>query len=75
MTLDAASAHLHGTGGLIDVWTPREHVTGIMTVRLTGATAVRILSADGQYDGVLFHSFGPQPLLAAFRAYGWPLTD
>jgi hypothetical protein len=75
MTLDTDWAHLHGTGGLIDVWIPREQVTGIKTVRLTGATAVRFVSAGGEYDGVLSHSFSPQPLLAAFRAYGWPLED
>lgn len=72
LTVDAGWAHLRGTGGMIDVWIPRDRVTEIRVVRLTTGTAVRFLSVAGDYDGVLFYSFNVAPLLSALRTHGWP---
>jgi len=51
LQLDSACVHLYGTGGLIDVWIPRDRITGVMPVRMTANTAVRFLSASGDFDG------------------------
>lgn len=75
LQLDPAWVHLYGTGGLIDVWIPREGITEVKTVPMTTSTAVRFGSSSGDFDGVLFYSFNPASLLASLRAHGWPVTD
>lgn len=75
LQLHSAWVHLYGTGGLIDVWIPRERITDVRTVPLIPGTAVRFGSTSGDFDGVLFYSFNPTTLLASLRAHGWPVTD
>jgi hypothetical protein len=75
LQLDPAWVHLYGTGGLIDVWIPRERITEVKTIPMTTSTAVHFGSASGDFDGVLFYSFNPTSLLASLRAHGWPVTD
>ena len=33
------------------------------------------LTVSGEFDGVLFYSRSPMPLLASLRAHGWPVND
>jgi hypothetical protein len=75
LQLDRAWVHLYGTGGLINVWIPRDRITGVMPVRMTTNTAIRFLSASGDFDGVLFYSRSPMSLLASLKEHGWPVTD
>jgi hypothetical protein len=64
--------HLYGTGGMMEVWISRSRITGIKLIRLTTATAVRFIGAEGEYDGVLFFTFRPTALVDALRTHGWP---
>jgi hypothetical protein len=75
LQLDSIWVRLYGTGGLIDVWIPRERITEVRSVRLMTSTAVRFLSTSGDFDGVLFYSFNPMPLLASLREHGWPVIN
>jgi hypothetical protein len=75
LQLDSGWAHLRGTGGMIDVWIPRERITEVRLVRLPTSTALRFLSPSGDYDGVLFFSFSPTSLSVSLRAHGWPVAD
>lgn len=73
LTVDATWAHLHGTGGMLDVWIPRDRITGVKTTKLTTTTAVRFLAAAGDLDGVLFHTRRSGRLLTTLGSYGWPI--
>ena len=73
LEVDAAWAHV-SAAGLIDVWIPRERVTAVTPVRTSVATTLRFVAPGGDFDGVLFLALKPGPVLAAFQAYGWPVT-
>lgn len=72
LTLDEQWAHLYGTGGIIDVWIPRDHVESVVSYRTPPHSAIRFQNADGAFDGIIFWTMSPKKILIAFEQHGWP---
>jgi hypothetical protein len=75
LTLDEQWAHLHGVGGIMDLWVPRNQVDEVAAYRIPPHGAIRFHNAGGGFDSIAFWTFTPDRVLAQFQRFGWVVRE